>query len=362
MPVKTGTMKQFLLLLAAMLPAFLFAQGFRVNGTVIDAQTQLPLAGASVFCQNTTIGTVTNSNGEFSLTLPAGGYDIVVSYTGYETVSQSVNAQTENLGQLKFLLKEKSKNMEEVAVVATTEVKNGWEKYGGFFRDQFIGMTENSDSCVIENPTALRFFYSKKKNRLKVIASEDLVITNRALGYKIRYTLDSFTHEYASSITQYTGYPLFEEMQGSEEQQKRWAEKREEAYLGSLTHFMRSYYERNIGQEGFKIEFTDRNGKLRTLNDPYDTSFVTLDGEDLELHPIGTLRVIYLNETPEQNYLVKNKLSLSNTVQVSQLTFRDAVAVEKNGYFFDQRDVLAIGYWGWEKIADLMPYDYVIRH
>jgi hypothetical protein len=33
--------------------------------------------------------------------------------------------------------------------------------------------------------------------------------------------------------------------------------------------------------------------------------------------------------------------------------------IEKNGYFYDQRDLLTIGYWGWEKLADFMPYDYV---
>lgn len=353
--------KQILPLLISFLPAVLIAQGYRVSGTVIDARTQQPLSGASVFCQNTTLGTLTNSNGTFTLNLPAGGYDVVVSYTGYETQSLAINAQTGNLAELRFILKEKSTNMDEVAVVATTEVKDGWERYGSFFREQFIGITGNSDSCTIENPSALRFFFSRKKNRLKVIAGEDLLISNRALGYTIRYTLDSFIHEYGSSITQYTGYPLFTEMQGSPEEQKRWEEKREEAYLGSLTHFMMSYYERTLGQEGFRTEFTDRSGKFRTLNDPYDTAFASFDAAGLELHPPGTLRVIYLNELPEQRYLVKNKLSLSNTVQVSQIRFRDAVAVEKNGYFFDQRDLLAIGYWGWEKIADQMPYDYINR-
>ena len=352
--------RPILYLMLFFLPAAVSAQGLRVSGTVIDARTGQPLQGASVFGQNTTIGTLTNSNGSFVLNLPAGGYDIVVSYTGYETQSLTVYAQTKDPEDLRFMLKEKSTNMEEVAVVATTEVRDGWEKYGGFFRENFIGLTANSDSCTIDNPSVLRFFFSRKKNRLKVIASEDLIISNRALGYTIRYTLDSFVHEYGSSITQYTGYPLFTEMQGGPEEQKQWQEKREEAYLGSLTHFMRSYHDQSLGQEGFRIEFMERSGKFRIVNDPYDTVFTTFDAQGLELHPPGTLRIIYLNETPEQDYLVRNKLSLSNTVQVSQLHFRDAVAVEKNGYFFDQRDVIAIGYWGWEKIADLMPYDYVI--
>lgn len=351
--------KIFFLLTAFVLPAILVAQQFRVSGTVIDNQTQLPLSGASVFCQNTTIGTVTNSSGEFTLNLPAGGYDVVVSYSGFETQSLHINQQTDNVGALRFVMKEKSKNMEEVAVVATTEVKNGWEKYGSFFTEQFIGITENSVLCTIENPTALRFFYSKKRNRLKVIASEDVIINNMALGYKIKYQLDSFVHEYGTTVTQFTGYPLFEEMQGSAEQTEKWKEKREEAYLGSLTHFMKSYYDKTLGGEGFKMEFIDpKTNKTRALNDPYDSAFAVIEGEELDLHPPGILRVIYLKETPEQAYLVKNKLSLDNTVQVSQLTFKYAVGVESNGYFYDQRDVLSIGYWGWEKLGDFMPYNY----
>lgn len=125
-------MHKIIIIILCLLPASLFAQGYRVSGTVIDAQTRQPLAGASVFCQNTTIGTLTNSNGEFSMTVPAGGYDIIVSFTGYETQSESVTAQSENLSQLRFVLKEKSKSMEEVSVVATTEVKNGWENMVNF--------------------------------------------------------------------------------------------------------------------------------------------------------------------------------------------------------------------------------------
>lgn len=355
----TMRMRKTFLFILCLLPAWLMAQGYRVSGTVIDAQTQQPLAGASVFCQNTTLGTLTNSNGEFTLNVPAGGYDIVVSYTGYEAQSQSVTAQSDNLSQLRFVLREKRKDMEEVAIVATTEVKNGWEKYGDFFREQFIGLTENSKLCTIENPSVLRFFYSKKRNRLKVLASEDLIIVNKALGYRIRYTLDSLTHEYGSNITQYSGYPLFEPLAGSAEEVSRWTEKREEAYLGSLTHFMKSYYQKSLGAEGYKVEFLDsRTGKYRPLNDPYDTTFTSVDAEEMELHPPSALRVIYLQETPEQAYLEKNKLSMTNTVQISQLNFRNSVLVEKNGYCFDQRDILAIGYWGWEKIGDLMPYDY----
>jgi hypothetical protein len=338
-----------------LVPVFMFAQ-YKVSGIVLDEKTQQPMSGASVFCQNTTIGTLTNSNGEFSITVPSGGYDIVVSYTGYETQSQRISRQTENIETMRFVLKEKDKSMEEVSVVATTEVRNGLEKYGDFFREHFIGLTENSALCQIENPGALRFFFSKKRNRLKIIASEDLIIMNKSLGYRIRYQLDSFIHEYGTTVTQFTGYPLFEELSGTESEKETWKQKREEAYLGSLTHFLKSYYEKTLRSEGFMIQFTDKSGKLRPLNDPYE--FTNIEDEELELKPPGKLRVAYLNELPETAYLTKNKLSPSNTIQISELEFRESIIVEKNGYFFDQRDLLTIGYWGWEKLADFMPYDF----
>jgi hypothetical protein len=45
-----------------------------ISGKVVDSVSREPLAGASVFAQNTTQGTVTNSNGEFSLTLKSTGF------------------------------------------------------------------------------------------------------------------------------------------------------------------------------------------------------------------------------------------------------------------------------------------------
>ena len=55
---------------------------FIVSGKIIDAESKEPLNSASVYCQNTTIGTTTNKQGEFSLQLKSGGYELNISYTG----------------------------------------------------------------------------------------------------------------------------------------------------------------------------------------------------------------------------------------------------------------------------------------
>ena len=57
---------------------------FTVSGKVIDSASREPLAFASVFCQNTTQGTATNKEGAFALSLKEGGYDLVITFTGYQ--------------------------------------------------------------------------------------------------------------------------------------------------------------------------------------------------------------------------------------------------------------------------------------
>ena len=50
-----------------------------------------------------------------------------------------------------------------------------------------------------------------------------------------------------------------------------------------------------------------------------------------------------------------------NTIQISLLEFPDTLTILENGYFYDQRETLALGYWSWEKLADLLPYTYDIE-
>ena len=131
-----------------------FAQSI-ITGQVLDAETKLPLEGASVFAQNTTKGVITDKEGNFKLYLNKGGYDVIFSYTGF--VSKTVSIEANEDKKIDVELKKVEKNMEEVVIVASNEVPDGWEKYGVFFLDYFIGATPFSDSCVLLNPKGLLF-------------------------------------------------------------------------------------------------------------------------------------------------------------------------------------------------------------
>ena len=63
----------------------LFAQT-RVTGTVISQDDGEPVIGATIRVSGTNEGTVTDSNGSFTITCPEGKKVLVISYVGMEPV------------------------------------------------------------------------------------------------------------------------------------------------------------------------------------------------------------------------------------------------------------------------------------
>lgn len=339
-----------------------FSQGktFSVDGKVLDKSGQ-PLTGASVFCQNTTIGTLSKNDGSFHLRLANGGYDLIVSYTGYETESIRIGKDHKDSDTLTITLKEQDKSLEQAVVTGSALVADGWEKYGQFFLDNFIGTTPNAAQCLLENKDVLKFYYYKKRNKLRIKADSALVITNNALGYKIKYQLDSFVYEYGTNVGSYTGYPLFEELQGTPGQQDTWKQNRLYSYAGSRLHFIRSWYDSTLEDEGFVLELSDSNdnNRMKKIDNPYDPRYYAVDSGDVEINIQGRLRVSYKNQIPDKKYLLERKFPLTTSVEISAIDIQNGFVIEENGYFYDQADVTNIGYWSWKKLAELLPYDYL---
>jgi len=338
------------------------AQNFVVLGKVIDSASKMPLAGASAFCPNTTYGSVSNAEGLFFLKLPAGGYDLVVSYTGYDKKLFRISNNQSATDTLVVELPKLDKTMEEVAVVASNEVADGWAKYGKFFLDNFIGTSPNAAQCILKNPEALRFFYTKKRNRLKVTTKEDLIISNPALGYNIRYQLDSFNYDYNTNISQFTGYPLFSEIDTAADAKKQILTNRARTYLGSRLHFMRSLYRKQAVEDGFIVEQLSSNSKSSNgtiINDLYTEEEYAVDSGDVILGWKGRYRISYKSVFPDKKFLEEFKLPPSTRFQITVLDILDGFVIEENGYFYDQYDVVNTGYWAWKKLSELLPYNYV---
>lgn len=341
---------------------------YTVSGKIIDAVTQAPMQAASVFAQNTTMGTVTDAEGNFKMLLPNGGYDLVITYTGYQTETKRITTSDADT-KIVITLKQKEKAMEDLVIKSTNEVKDGWQKYGDFFLENFIGKTANSSMCTIKNKDDIKFYFSKKRNRLKVLSEVPIEIVNEALGYTIKYALDSFTYEYNTQVSLYTGYPLFEEiLPATEVQRVQWNNNRMEAYKGSILHLMRSIYHKQIKEEGFEIQFLVKQNEKDTaimLKNLYGALNFNLDdsSQTAEILPNQTeVAVIYNKGVPEAAYITANpndpgKFQLS----VFSFTPKESIGIEQNGYYYEQSSVTISQYLAWKRMADMLPYDFKVN-
>ena len=83
----------------------------KVTGTVTDSEGQ-PLPGATVVEQGTTNGTVTNGDGEYTITVP-GNATLIFSFVGMKTQHVAVNSRT----KIDIKLEEESIGLEEVVAI-----------------------------------------------------------------------------------------------------------------------------------------------------------------------------------------------------------------------------------------------------
>mgnify|MGYP000247153140 CR=1 FL=1 len=89
------------------------AQTRKVTGTVISEEDGLPVVGASILVKGTTVGTVTDMDGKFTLSnVPSSAKTLVVSFIGMATQEVAVKAN------LNIVLKSDTEQLEEVMVVA----------------------------------------------------------------------------------------------------------------------------------------------------------------------------------------------------------------------------------------------------
>ena len=102
-------MKKIYCLLMAMTFALCAAAQTKVVGTVLD-DAGIGAIGATVVAEGTTVGTVTDFDGFFELTVPAGVKNIVISYVGYKTVTTPVKPE------IKVTLQSDAEQLEEVVV------------------------------------------------------------------------------------------------------------------------------------------------------------------------------------------------------------------------------------------------------
>lgn len=380
-----------------------------VKGNV--SAKNIPLEGAAIYINNSSVGTTTDSDGNFEIRIREGKYDLIVSFLGFKTISHPLN--TENYSSpLIFKMQEEANMLDEI-VVRNTIYNNAWKHNLERFKISFIGTSTFSKKVEILNPKALHFEFDKKTLQLEAYAKEPLKIKNSALGYLITYDLVSFRQD-TEKVT-YMGYTRYEDLAGSKRKKRRWKKNRLKAYYGSMTHFFRSLYTAHLKEDGFVVNQFRRvpnpnrpseaeikkarniirshrtiilnlSKKITIPENALDSALITLQKSrlpkfqdylykrDVPYHQIITkkegktyltfenyLSVIYKKEKEDLEYLNYHRMGKKRAPgpQTSALVITgEHPFILSTGQIINPLNVFFEGYWGFEKMAETLPLDY----
>ena len=369
-----------------------------------------PKSNVAVYLNNTTTGTITNKNGEFNLQVSNGIYQLIISHIGFQTIKYNFDTSTYTK-PLEFSLLEEQSILDEV-VINGKENNDEWEYNFSVFIREFIGTSEFSKSCTIQNPEVLFFEFDSQNNILTAEAVEPLHIKNEVLGYDIFYDLKHFSRE--KKITKYSGYAYFKELKGGKNKQKKWKKNRLIAYNGSQVHFYKSILNNSSQEEGFVInQFVRKQNKdrpsqeellkakktlsksnavlnfsrkIETPKNSIDSALVILkkaklpkyidylykseiassdiiheENNQTYLQFENNLRIVYLEEKEEKGYILRNPFSKPRKAfpQASNIIpFAEKFIIYPSGILANPLDILYEEYWSYEKFAHSLPLDY----
>jgi len=356
--------------LIGLLPLLLFfstllaqtPQQYSLSGTVLDADTGKPLPHANVFLANTMKGSVTDTTGRFLIRgVPGGTFEIVVSRVGYEVAKSEIQIADELVITPAFKLRPIVLSGVDVEVTASAPKK--WKAQLERFTDLLLSTTKNATKTKILNPAILDF--REENDGLTATASEPLLIENLALGYKLTLVLMKFAA--SSQKLRYNGSIKFDELApASEKQTEEWRKNRLRAYQGSLRHFLATVCDTTIrlkqeGFETFAFKFlwereTQRNAEPlpieRFLRRDKKTNAFYLDFHEY-------LGVRYIHDREEKPFLYYHQLMRDAGVQESWITLeKQTVQIDAQGRYANDLAIAKFGYWAWERLADMLPFEY----
>ncbi len=405
-------MRSFLLLIGYLFALYSFGQP-KLTGKVTDAVTKKPIGNVSIFLSHTTIGTVSNDNGEFVIAnMPQGKFQLIASSLNYENYITTIEYPGKG-DPLSIDMTPTEHTLQEVIVEPYD--KDGWKNWGAYFKTHFIGNFSLIKNCKLLNPDAVKFRFTSKKNILRAFAHEKLIFENKSLGYRIQYLLTRFELDFTDNTFKYVGYPLFENMVPKNlAEKKKWDSARVHIYRGSLRHFLRSIYTNQLIQEGFevraiKIITTEERERVSEINKVYDQmqeaglkprlriqkdsldyyqkikvlpdsvnkiilnkllpreSLVLASKraqetvETIALQFPGALHISYLHKPVPYDY-TSTQLKISDKDVITseiELLFGKGISIYTNGNYFNGENLIIEGYWSWsEKLSTMLPSDY----
>lgn len=313
-----------------------------ISGRVVDAQTNEPLIGVSIFFDGTTIGTVTDENGYFELsTSKTLTGTLVFDFLGYET---RVFDEVGNGAMGVVQMGEEPVKLDEIVLIPDTWSR---KKKLRIFRREFLGITKAGIRSKIINESDIRLYYSSTENKLYAFAKKPLAIANKYLGYQLTYNLkafevDFFDYQQEDPITKatYQAGTVFFSDYNKTKSKNSYNKRRKEVYLGSGLHFMRSLAKQTLTSSGFTIF---RRGFQVDPKEVY--SIQTVEGSLTQaIQRVDKLSILFKDQE-------------RSVIQIPERN----ILIDAYGNYQPTRNVLFGGHIGAKRAGDMLPLDYEIE-
>lgn len=334
-----------------------------LEGSIFDKTTQKPLQSATVYLDGTTISTLTDENGYYKLDSKGNTKpDLVISYVGYLTSRISNPFQYK---KIKTYIEEDAIAIEEVFIGKGPFSQKQMLKA---FKHHFLGTSKAASSCKILNEEDLYFFFDVETNTLTATSRNPLRIKNDYLGYEINFELIGFEVNYKwrtleaskEKSSSFAGTTFFKELVSDERTSKR----RQQAYLGSSTHFMNSIAKKSLSEDKYRIIVDKFQVNPNLYFEVTDT---------LQLRKIKIIKEPMARSPKPQNHIgttfSSEKEEFVETKDFFYIYYGDGVQsfasfnskeyyVDQNGNYSPYHGVVFGGYIGNLRAGDMLPTDY----
>jgi len=243
-------------------PIQLFCQN--ISGTITDSKTNLPIEFATVYINGTTIGTISDKNGNFTIGKFSLPCQMVVSHISYIPIvipldenshlnpGITLNPRVIELGQVS--VKEQNRRKENIKQ----------------FKDEFFGVDVWGRNVILKNENDLIFkteYFEENDSNAELIENQKsfnveskapLKIALPLLGYDLQVDLIKFSKHYNPALNSYEinilGYYFFKPFEpNSKIKVNKYNRNRLDAYYNSSQHFCRSLYDNKLRENGYLV-------------------------------------------------------------------------------------------------------------
>lgn len=323
-----------------------------LRSQLLDETTKEAIPAAFIFISNSSIGTSSDENGFFELSIEGlGQVEIVISHLSYDIKSIVLKAGEQLPPRLS--LSPKAVGIDEVVVKSKASGKR--KQWMRQFENAFLGKSNNRRKVEISNPKVLLF--QEIAGGLSAQAMDYIAIANRALGYQLRFYLDTF-HVNRSGEVIYAGKVFFREIPGAGDE-KRVQKARSRSFRASKTHFFQSLRQEQSGKEPYLLG-------LAQFNQQGAIDYKPIPWEALDLKRGQKADTLFI-----ENFLAISDRKLAkgearNPMASPAKRFATSflrsssgkIIIDQAGNLINVAEIEELGHWTDYRVADLMPINY----